>query len=128
MNNNMIKGLTYSLAIPVFTVLGVLVGFGVARAVPVGDTGPFSGPAGDQSDSAYFTDVAPVLLETNATATDDLIGKVGDFGKTVCDKLSQGFSEGELAAALAKPPNPTPLFLGQYVIHSAEWHFCPDRY
>jgi hypothetical protein len=43
-------------------------------------------------------------------------------------RLTQGASEGQLIAALAQPPYPTPVPDATFIVHAAEWHFCPTYY
>jgi hypothetical protein len=89
---------------------------GVAHA----DNGPFSGPQGDHDVSAYWVDVSSFGSGSMASAA--------GLASAICLRLTQGASEGQLIAALAQPPYPTPVPDATFIVHAAEWHFCPTYY
>jgi hypothetical protein len=91
-----------------------------AHAVPVGDTSStFSGPAGDQDASAYWVDVNGFVKGSASDAA--------NLGRTICSALESGQSEGKVIANAAQG-NQSNVSDDEYVVHAAEWHFCPDRY
>lgn len=92
---------------------------GNASAVPVGSKGPFSGPAGDQSASALWVDVAQDAPGTVAEAE--------HMAHTICDGLANGTTEGAMVAAVADG-DASRISTTRFVIHAAEWHFCPAYY
>ncbi|WP_165608066.1 DUF732 domain-containing protein [Mycobacterium alsense] len=91
-----------------------------ASAVPVGDSGPFSGPAGDQDASAFWVDVENELPGWSA-------GKDQQLAQLMCQKLDSGYSEGDLIAEIANGDGSSVGAI-RYVVHAAEWHFCPQYY
>jgi len=91
-----------------------------AHAVPVGDTsGTFSGPAGDQDASAYWVDVSGFVKGS--------VSDAANLGHTICTALESGQSEGKVIADAAQG-NQSNVGGDEYVVHAAEWHFCPDHY
>jgi hypothetical protein len=97
--------------------VAVSLGAGVAHA----DNGPFSGPMGDHDASAYWVDVSSVANGSLSSAT--------GLAYTICSKLADGFSEGRLIAVIAQTPDTTTSVSdARYVVHAAEWHFCPTYY
>jgi Protein of unknown function (DUF732) len=117
--------LRVGVALPLIAV-GIWVGIPVSHAGPVGDTSPvFSGTSGDESGSAFTIDVADVM---NGTVTKQTPAKATGLAEAICSKLRSGVDESDLAIALAAPPDPVPVHSAQFVIHAAEWHFCPAYY
>jgi hypothetical protein len=91
-----------------------------AHAVPVGDaSGTFSGPAGDQDASAFWGDTS---AEIKGSVSD-----AGSLARTICNALENGESEGKLIANIANG-NQANISNDEFVVHAAEWHFCPDHY
>lgn len=82
---------------------------------------PFSGTMGDHSAEAYRVDVSPYLGAGSIAAA-------GSLANLICGKLESGVSEGQLIASVASPPHPLlPVDSATFLIHAAEWHFCPER-
>jgi hypothetical protein len=99
----------------------VSLGTGVAQA----DSGLFSGSEGDRSGAAFTIDVADIV---GGTVTAQTTTKAAEMANAVCSKLGAGVSEPQLIIAIAQPPNPMPVSDARYIIHAAEWHFCPTYY
>ncbi|BBX23875.1 hypothetical protein MTER_32860 [Mycolicibacter terrae] len=91
-----------------------------AYAVPIGDSdGPFSGPAGDGDASAFWVDVSPYARGT--------ISDAAQLGQTICGALQGGQSEGKVIAE-ATQGDQSEVLDAEFVVHAAEWHFCPQFY
>ena len=82
--------------------------------------GAFSGPEGDRDAGAFWVDVDPVLSGWS-------VSKDRELANMVCSQLEAGESEGALTAEVAKGDDGGIRGI-TYVIHAAEWHFCPDQY
>lgn len=82
--------------------------------------GVFSGPSGDHDANALWVDVAP-FDNTLTVAT------ANTFGNTVCAGLRKGYSEGQLIA-MGAHGNSSSISSWTYVVHAAEWHYCPEYY
>jgi hypothetical protein len=86
-----------------------------------GDTsGAFSGPAGDRDAGAMWTDVHSFLPGWSQT-------KDATLATTICYRLATGSSEGKITAEVANGDS-SEVNAIQYVIHAAEWHYCPEYY
>jgi hypothetical protein len=74
---------------------------------------------GDHSVWAYQTDIAP---EAHGTLDDARL-----LADTICSTLRSGTTEGHLIATMAHDDQ---YNVGDvtYVVHGAEWHFCPEKY
>jgi hypothetical protein len=99
----------------------LVVGAGVAHAAPVGEHGPFSGPSGDQSGDAYWVDLQGHTDMTGSMA------EATKLGRWICTSLRSGQSEGQLISSLASGDGTTVNGF-TFVVHAAEWHFCPEKY
>jgi Protein of unknown function (DUF732) len=100
-------------------VAAISLGAGVAQAHT--DNGPFSGPQGDRDASAYWVDVNPFGSGSVTSAS--------RLANTICSKLADGFSEGRLIAVIAQTPDTTTAVSdATFIVHAAEWHFCPTYY
>ena len=76
---------------------------------------------GDQSAAAFWVDVQYFLPDAWSQAQDESMAQL------LCSKLKGGESEGELIAEVAKG-NASMISNITYVVHAAEWHFCPSSY
>ncbi len=108
--------------------VGSLAGIGTANAVTIGDTtAAFSGPAGDRDAGAFWVDVHPMLPGPKWTMAKD-----AELVRLMCSKLEGGWSEGHLIADIANsdgtPTSQSDLSGITYVVHAAEWHYCPSYY
>ena len=100
--------------------IAALAVFAILANVPPAQAFPFSGPQGDDDDSAYYVDIEPFV--NGAT-----VAKAGTLGRGICARLSEGHSEGQLIAMMSQLPNGT-VSDAKYIVHAAEWHYCPDYY
>ena len=101
---------------------------GTAGAITAGSTTPaFSGPAGDHDSGAFWVDVHPELNGSEWTMAKDT-----QLAVLICRQLEGGVSEGHLVADVANsdgtPTSQSGLNGITYVVHAAEWHFCPSEY
>jgi hypothetical protein len=92
---------------------------GIAAAGPA-HAYPFSGPEGDQDAGAYWVDVSSYLPGWT-TAKDQQLAHM------ICTKFADGYSEGRLVAEVAADDSSSISGIA-FVVHAAEWHFCPDYY
>lgn len=92
-----------------------LLGVGFAHA----DNGPFSGPAGDHNAESMWVDVEP--FDHSVT-----VAEAGKYAQTMCESLRSGMSEGQIIAIGAQKG----FTVGDatFLLHAAEWHFCPEYY
>ena len=102
-------------------VAGVSVGIIVLPVAAHADTGngAYSGPQGDEDASAFWVDVSGFLNGTPAEAA--------SLATDICGKLQNGTSEGQLIAAGAEDDQ-TQISKVKFVVHAAEWHYCPRYY
>jgi len=100
---------------------GLVLGAGIAHAVPVGEDGAFSGPSGDQSADAYWVDLS------NGTNTTGSVADAANIGHYICHQLLNGSSEGEIISNMAGGDRSQVSDI-RFVVHAAEWHFCPSEY
>jgi hypothetical protein len=104
-------------------IAGVLVVFAALGFAPIAqadtDNGPFSGPKGDHDASALWVDISSVA---DGTASQSEV-----LATTVCGKLEDGASDGQLIAAGAKGDE-SAIPKAKLIIHAIEWHFCPSYY
>jgi hypothetical protein len=100
-----------------------------AGVVPIADTnaskslgnnGAFSGPEGDHDSNAYWVDISGAGMRGT-------VAQAAGLANTVCTKLEDGFSEGQLIAAGADGDQ-SKIPIMTRVVHAAEWHFCPSYY
>jgi hypothetical protein len=91
-----------------------------ANLLGVAHAYPFSGPQGDQSAGAYWVDISS--FDHKVT-----VKTAGEFGDVVCRGLTKGMSEGALIAKLADGDS-SHVSDWTFVVHAAEWHFCPSYY
>jgi hypothetical protein len=98
-----------------------LITSGRANAAPAGDTSvAFSGYSGDRDQYSMWEDAQPFAPSVSAT-------DAGGFGQRVCGLLNAGNSEGRLINVGATQFN-VPVDAVRYLIHAAEWHYCPEFY
>jgi hypothetical protein len=86
----------------------------------------FSGPLGDQSDNAFWVDIAPYNGDGKVT-----VSKAGQLAQSICGQLESGQSEGEIVAGVANSEDngaTTDVAAYQAIVDAAEWHFCPAYY
>ncbi|BBX44992.1 hypothetical protein GCM10009641_24160 [Mycobacterium cookii] len=95
-----------------------IMGAGLASAGP---NGAFSGPEGDHDAAAMFVDI-------NYSVKDLTIAQAGQLGADICTWLANGRSEGDIVAGEVSRGAAVSVSDAQYVVHAAEWHFCPDEY
>jgi hypothetical protein len=81
---------------------------------------PFSGPQGDHSNSAYWTDITDVGVKGT-------VAEAGSLATLLCAKLGEGYSEGQLIATMADGVQ-SGVRTATFTVHAAEWHFCPAFY
>jgi hypothetical protein len=81
--------------------------------------GTFSGPAGDQDASAFWVDTSSFLKGN--------VSQAASLGQTICSALESGESEGKVIANIANG-NQANVSDDEFVVHAAEWHYCPDHY
>jgi hypothetical protein len=82
--------------------------------------GAFSGPEGDADGYAYLIDISPYL--TGGSPAD-----AAALGRQVCGQLADGVSEGRLIYA-GSSNGKVSISDSRYIVHGAEWHFCPTYY
>jgi hypothetical protein len=95
------------------------VALGVARSAPA-HASFFSGTEGDHDASAYWIDINTV----NVTGTVDKARELGTF---ICSQLRRGRIESDIIAS-GSGGDPSNIVQTRFVVHSAEWHFCPEYY
>lgn len=103
-------------------VAGMVIGAGLAKADPAwqpDNTKPWSGPLGDQNIVAFWNDIA---REAHGTVDDARL-----LADTICSHLRSGTPESHVIAEMAHEDQHN---VGNvtYIIHAAEWHFCPEKY
>jgi hypothetical protein len=109
-------------AAAVVAVVGMVMGAGLAKAAPAYDrhsTAPWSGPMGDENAAAYRADIA---REAGGSVAD-----ARALADTICSHLRGGITEDHLVADMAHDQLAK---MGDviYIVHGAEWHFCPEKY
>jgi hypothetical protein len=101
------------------TLLTALTTLALSSGVAHADNYPFSGPMGDHDATAYWVDVSDMGIGSVASAA--------RLANTICTSLEQGKSEGQIIAAGAGG-NQSKVDNVTFMVHAAEWHFCPDYY
>lgn len=95
--------------------------FGAAGAHADPANGAFSGPQGDRNAEAFWSDIVQYFSDGGSVAD------AAKLGPTLCYNLEQGAPEGEIAADVAHQDS-NQLDAATYIVHAAEWHYCPDKY
>lgn len=93
-----------------------LAGAGSAQASP---NGAFSGPMGDHDAEAMWVDVQP--FDPSAT-----IPGAATFAQSLCEGLRSGMSEGSVI--VVGTHNGFSVSSARFLLHAAEWHYCPEYY
>jgi hypothetical protein len=91
-----------------------------SAALAHANTGAFSGYAGDQDQYAMWEDVIDFAPTVSASTA-------GAFGQRMCLMLDSGTSEGKLINDGSTQYGVDPA-AARYLIHAAEFHYCPSYY
>lgn len=98
-----------------------VVGLGAAGTASADSYWPFSGPQGDHSRGAMWVDVQNQLPGWPVPKTETL-------AQAMCHRMMvDGLSEGELIAEIADGDSAGISGI-TFVVHAAEWHYCPTLY
>jgi hypothetical protein len=89
-------------------------------AAPGAHASPFYGHSGDHDQYAMWEDV--ISFAPDVTAAD-----AGGFAQRVCGMLNAGNTEGYLISSASTQFSVTPTVV-RYIIHAAEFHYCPTYY
>jgi hypothetical protein len=100
--------------------LGWLAAAALSLSTGQAHAAPFSGPQGDHDQYAMWEDI--IDFAPSVTASD-----AGAFAQRVCGMLNNGNSEGYLVSSASTQYHLDPGDV-RYIIHMAEWHYCPEWY
>lgn len=94
-----------------------VIGAGIAKADPNGMS-PWTGPMGDHSAPAYWVDISKFA--------DGTVDDARTLATSICTALDNQ-SEGNLVATMTDGVQHK-IDTVTFIVHGAEWHFCPEYY